>query len=667
MANIIDALIVTLGLDASDYQKEQKEVDVGLKKLRENAEKTAKEMEARGKQAAAFVGAIKRELIGLFAVVTAGRGLSGFFTDSVNDTAALGRLAVNLNMSAKELDGWGTAAEAFGGTAEGVRGSLQHIAGGIQEFAATGQSALIPYFRSMGIELSDSSGKVRDYRAIMMDLADKFKGMKPQEALFFGHNLGLDDGTINMLRQGRGELSQLVAKMTQSSGVTQDSVDAAQRAQKNWAIFNQQLRGIGQTIFAEMAPALEVAITWLTKFSDWVSEHHEVIVGFFAGAAGAAAALALATIEIWGPIVLIAGAIAGLSAGVTYLWGEWQKWTSGSKTQLGELFQVATNVFNGIKQIFAGTLEPMKALLAGFIQIVIDYFKLLKAVFTGNTDDIRKAWRNLTGDLGKYFQDWVKLIETLAPRIAAALVKAFTGAWDYLKKRYSKIAALFTGESDGETPDEPEAPPQGQAPTVESSDPQQPAAPSGARLPRGVRNNNPGNLNFVGQDGATLESGSNARFAKFTSMEAGIAALAKQLQLYASRGVNSIRTIVNKYAPAGDGNNTAAYMQALAKSVGVGVDAQLNLGDTSQLTALVKGITNHENGAGYVSDDQIRAGVRLGAGARSFSGVASNTTDVTIQRMEINTRATDAAGIARDMGSEIQRRGLTSPAATGDS
>lgn len=659
MANIIDALVVTLGLDSSNYQKGQKDVTEGLGKLKTTAGSVSKEMEARGKQAAAFVTSIKNELIGLFAVVTAGKGLSGFISDSVNGTAALGRLATNLNMSARDLDGWGTAAEAFGGTAQGVQASLQHIAGGIQEFAATGQSALIPYFRSMGIELSDSSGKVRDYRDIMLDLADKFKGMKPQEALFFGRSLGLDDGTINLLRQGRTEVTQLVARMTQSSGVTQGSVDAAQRAQKAWAIFNQQLRGIGQTIFAELAPALEVGVAWLLRFSDWVAGHHDAVVGFFTAAAAGAAALAFATIEIWGPIVLVAGALAAVSAAVGYVWQEWQKWTSGSKSSLGELFQFVTDVFNAIRAIFAGTLEPMKQLLGDWIKIVVDYFKLIKAIFTGSSDDIRKAWKNLTGDLGKFFEDWVKVIETLAPRIASAIIKAVSGAWEYIKKRYRKIANLFSGDSDGETPEESDAP--------ESSDSGSAPAASNSSLPRGVRNNNPGNLNYVGQDGATLESGSNARFAKFSSMEEGVAALAKQLQRYASRGINSIRAIVNKYAPAGDGNNTAAYMQALSRAMGVGVDSQLNLGDTSQLTALVKGITSHENGAGYVSDDQIRAGVRLGAGARTYGGMASNTTDVTIQRMEINTRATDAAGIARDMGSEIQRRGITSPAATGDS
>ena len=40
-------------------------------------------------------------------------------------------------------------------------------------------------------------------------------------------------------------------------------------------------------------------------------------------------------------------------------------------------------------------------------------------------------------------------------------------------------------------------------------------------MPRGIRNNNPGNLNYVGQAGATMEGGEGGRFAVFESMQHG--------------------------------------------------------------------------------------------------------------------------------------------------
>jgi len=672
VATIIDALVVTLGLDSSNYQKGQKDVGDGLNKLKESAGSTAKEMEARGKQAASYVSAIKTELIGLFAVVTAGKGLSSFISDSVTGTAALGRFAANLGMSARELDGWGTAAEAFGGTAEGVRASMQHIAGGIQQFALTGESDLIPIFRSMGIAVSDSSGKVRDYREIMLDVADKLKGMSAQEALSFGKMLGLDDGTINLLRQGRGAVTDLVGTMTNASGITDKSVEAAQKAQKSWAIFNQQMRGIGQTIFTELAPALEVAVAWLTDLSQWVASHHDQVVTFFAAAAAGATLFALATIEIWGPIVLIAGAVAALAAGVTYLWGEWQTWTNGGKSSLGELFQVATDVFNGIKSVVTENIDTVKRLFSEWLEVIKSVFALVVALATGSTADIRKAWKDLTGDLGTFFEDWIKVVQNLAPKIGDALIKSFKGAWSYLKDRFGKIGSLFDdddSEDEGGNEDKGEG-----APGPSGSSDHQPASPApdggDKTLPRGIRNNNPGNLNFAGQAGATKEGGPNGRFAKFATMEEGIKAMVRQLKLYKSRGVDTIREIVKKYAPAEDGNNVSAYIAALTKSMGIGADDSIDMDNQKQMVALVKGITSHENGKGYVSDDQITGGVQLGAGVRA-ANTNNNTTktsssEISIAKIEVNTQAKDAEGIARDIGPAIQQNGLVNQAATGD-
>lgn len=50
MATIIDALVVTLGLDASGFKKGQEETKESLDKTRKNSEQTAKDMEAAGKR-----------------------------------------------------------------------------------------------------------------------------------------------------------------------------------------------------------------------------------------------------------------------------------------------------------------------------------------------------------------------------------------------------------------------------------------------------------------------------------------------------------------------------------------------------------------------------------------------------------------------------------------
>lgn len=86
-------------------------------------------------------------------------------------------------------------------------------------------------------------------------------------------------------------------------------------------------------------------------------------------------------------------------------------------------------------------------------------------------------------------------------------------------------------------------------------------------------NNNPGNLIFVGQQGAVLGA---SGFAKFPSYEAGRDALLRQLQLYAKRGL-TIQEMMDIYAPAGHGgNNPVLYAVNIANSLGVPVTTKLN-------------------------------------------------------------------------------------------
>ncbi|PXW42174.1 hypothetical protein DET57_114166 [Klebsiella oxytoca] len=158
--------------------------------------------------------------------------------------------------------------------------------------------------------------------------------------------------------------------------------------------------------------------------------------------------------------------------------------------------------------------------------------------------------------------------------------------------------------------------------------------------PRGIRNNNPGNLNFAGQAGATKEGGGNGRFAVFGTMADGIAALYRQLQLYFKRGINTISDIVKKYAPASDGNNEGAYISQLTKATGKGANEKLDSSDMGTIFSLMRGIINHENGAGHVADDEIMRGISSGAGLAYSSSSVSNqqatTNEVHIGEVNVN-------------------------------
>lgn len=137
-----------------------------------------------------------------------------------------------------------------------------------------------------------------------------------------------------------------------------------------------------------------------------------------------------------------------------------------------------------------------------------------------------------------------------------------------------------------------------------------------AYLSRGIRNNNPGNLNFAGQKGATLETGPNARFASFPTMLEGIAALDRQVMLYLKRGKNTIDQIIDIYAPSSDGNNTSAYKSYLSQYTGLGTNERIDGSNVQVIRKLIQGIINHENGAAAsaVSGDDVMRALAMNRG-----------------------------------------------------
>ncbi|MEE2244768.1 hypothetical protein [Klebsiella pneumoniae] len=130
---------------------------------------------------------------------------------------------------------------------------------------------------------------------------------------------------------------------------------------------------------------------------------------------------------------------------------------------------------------------------------------------------------------------------------------------------------------------------------------------------RGLRNNNPGNIE-AGSNSWDGQAGSDGRFAKFVTPEHGIRALGKNLLSYQRQGYDTVSEIVNRWAPASDGNNTEAYIAALCKKLNVTPNDQLNMSDINTLRQLCAGIIQHENGKQPYSVDQLNTGVSAALG-----------------------------------------------------
>lgn len=119
-----------------------------------------------------------------------------------------------------------------------------------------------------------------------------------------------------------------------------------------------------------------------------------------------------------------------------------------------------------------------------------------------------------------------------------------------------------------------------------------------ASLPRGMRNNNPGNI----EDGPFAKSlpgyvGSDGRFAKFDTLDAGVNAHAQLLGRYGNKGIDTVSGVINRWAPSAEnGAATGNYARFVANKLGVDPNGKIDLSNPETRTRLAYAMGEFENG-----------------------------------------------------------------------
>lgn len=149
---------------------------------------------------------------------------------------------------------------------------------------------------------------------------------------------------------------------------------------------------------------------------------------------------------------------------------------------------------------------------------------------------------------------------------------------------------------------------------------------SGAEGARGIRNNNPGNLEYSKSNPWIGQNGDDGRFAKFETPEHGIRALGRNLLSYQRQGIDTVNDIINRWAPPGDNNDTSAYVKVVCAQLGVHPDQQIDVSNPDTLSALCSAIIKHENGDQPYTKEQIGSGVSAALGLSELPTVGKRYT-----------------------------------------
>ena len=116
--------------------------------------------------------------------------------------------------------------------------------------------------------------------------------------------------------------------------------------------------------------------------------------------------------------------------------------------------------------------------------------------------------------------------------------------------------------------------------------------------PRGLRNNNPGNL--VKSKGKPFDGeikSDDDKFKKFISIGYGYRAIFRTLHTYIEgHKLNTIRKAIYRYAPPEDRNDTEAYIRSVCSQTGIDENQVIDWRNHDDMVAIVSAISCHENG-----------------------------------------------------------------------
>lgn len=536
------------------------------------------------------------------AVEAAALTVVGFTTKIASGLDKLYWQSQRTGATANNIRAIGYAFSQAGGSVEGFNGTLDNLASFLR--STPGAEG---FLRNLGIQTRDANGKLRDTAQLVTLVGDKLAKMPYYRANQYAQILGIDENTLLAMRRGVQGFTADYQGMLQATGF--DSQKAAEQSNK----FMTQMRGL-TSLFGIMRD--KIGGNLAGGLADNLERFRKNILLNFPKIEGTITAVLKKVLSLADSIMtLVYRGVQGV--GDLIKW--WDKLDSGTQHLI---------------QVLGGLLVAWRVLNSAFLTSPIGIISALAASLVLLYDDY-KTWKEGGNSLidWKSWEPGVKKAEKFIDDISKA-IKGLGKVLDDFQAKH-KWAADFIQK--GALPGEEAVSDAGTKFRTWLKDktgisinldeePEQHA--QSASAPRGIRNNNPGNLNYVGQNGATLENHATPRFARFNSAFEGFAALGKQIKAYYNgtskaagyQKLQSVEDIISRFAPASE-NNTQGYINKLSKMLGVGRGDSLNIQDPQVLATLMNGITQIENGKNPYAPEMVLKAAQSTVGV---AGGASN-------------------------------------------
>lgn len=129
--------------------------------------------------------------------------------------------------------------------------------------------------------------------------------------------------------------------------------------------------------------------------------------------------------------------------------------------------------------------------------------------------------------------------------------------------------------------------------------------------PRGIRNNNPGNIRHGDKWRGLADKQIDASFCVFKAPEWGLRALVKILRNYQTKhGLKTVESIINRFAPQIE-NDTSSYILSVCQVLDVKPRDVIDVFEPGIMINLLKAVIRHENGIQPYNDEVLKKSLEL--------------------------------------------------------
>jgi hypothetical protein len=345
--NILETFYFLFATDASGVRDGTEEAEKAADRLEQKqgeTEKAARKTEqavkdtgkAAGKTAESFAAMAKRAVAVLLPFAGLA-GLKGAVSAFAADADAAGKLASSLNVGIEALQAWQGAAVRAGGSAEGMASSMKSLDGKLREMARGGGGDAGYAFYSLGISARDAQGRMKSADVVLGDLSGKFAGMSRQRALKVGQMLGLDEGTIELLRRGEKGVGELLARQKELGLYSKKDAEEARKFNNVMADMKQAFGAVSAVIMRLLMPVFTAVSEGITTAATGIRRHQNLITGFFIALGAVMAVLAVKTGLAFAPLVIMTVVILAAAAAFAVLYDDVQAFLKGHDSVIGRL------------------------------------------------------------------------------------------------------------------------------------------------------------------------------------------------------------------------------------------------------------------------------------------------------------------------------------------